>query len=321
MANNSIMYYKNEIGKFLSELKNTIINEKSINKQDEIHNLENYVMGIFNIIYDMNGVGRYINLNAKQANTPGVDLFSELHKRYVQVTVSATNTKLKDSLNKTLNYFNQNNINGLEYEFLFFSIDKIKNLNIPQEVESQFKKIETMTLSDLQRQIDAIDDLDKLIKIYYNYCYKNYQVDLPTLDIIIQELCKNGIKKETAILPKKYGIEDKIEYNKFNLYVKEIQDYIGRSDHVAQVINIHEKKADYEVKEELITVVSNEYKNIKLNNDAYSNDKVFHELIQELVEKAKIKQIGQEGVLRYITCIVVYVFCECRIFDAPEERR
>lgn len=312
--NTNLAILKNKISNFIIEIGNNIEIERNVGKNTEIHNLENYIKDFFNILYNLDETNKFINLNTNQMNFPGADLFSESRKEFVQVTVTNTVAKLKDSIEKTEKYLVSKGEDVKEYTFTFFSYKPLKGIsNISS---SQFKKIKFIDHIGLLREIDSaeIEKLEKINKIIE--VSDSFEFELPVLGQIIQCLSKKGKMIQTNLVDP-FKIELKIKHNELLHFMGQIKNMAMYSGYIDSVIQEYEKNGNYNMKLFIISAVVDKYDKIKIKDKIQSNEDVYYRLIDELSEEIKIKNLTFDKVKGYMRSLVAYVFCECHIFEKP----
>lgn len=119
------MLYFNNIEEKLICLACRIKSRGQLNLLELNIHSENFYRDLFNLIFDY----QLENQNKNKTNTPGIDLIDNKNKLIIQVSSTATYTKIQNSLQKSMNYSG--------YHFKFISITNepnnltLKNYEIP----------------------------------------------------------------------------------------------------------------------------------------------------------------------------------------------
>ncbi len=177
--------------------------------------------------------------NKNKTNTPGIDLIDNKNKLIIQVSSTATYTKIQNSLQKSMNYSG--------YHFKFISITNepnnltLKNYEIPLGIIFEPKE----DIFDVNFLLKIIQNLTtvKLRQVYELIQQELTDTERPNITDsnltkiinLIAEIDWSENQIQTNSIP--FDIEDKIIFNKMSALAETIKDY---SIHHFRITNIYQ---------------------------------------------------------------------------------
>ena len=278
----------------------------------------------------LNMVFNYQLENAK-TNQPGYDLIDKKNYILFQVTAEDTKTKVNDTIKK-INKISEE-YKGYNLKFMIISErdSKLKN-GVFDDVKIVFNpKNDIVDLNYLVNQIgslplDRIEDvlafIDKSLPLSNNSVVSINN----NLYEVVKAIAMNYVEEESVgfeELPMKFKIEDKIRFNDLIDCYATISDLSGY--HVF-INNIYEQQAreGNTMFERVLRKIQREYRDIIVNNESYSSNKIFHELCERITNQIllddRLKDEFDRDVLEEcVEIIVVDAFIKCKIFKRPED--
>ncbi len=167
----------------LAKIKNLIDADNNINLNDRNIFLEDIIVNILNIIYDLS----LLNTNLNISNYPSIDLKDEKSKVAVQVTTNVNHSKIQN----TLNSFLENNYNK-KYSTLYIVVFENHNYRTDFNINTEFKfdkKEHIITYNKLLKLIKNSSE-EKLEKIY-NYVCSSLRDNVYNVDWMISNSVKS----------------------------------------------------------------------------------------------------------------------------------
>ena len=130
--------------------------------------LENFCVGLLNLVYGWN----LVNINHSSQNTPAIDLGDEMNKVSVQVTSRTDKAKVVDALDKFVDNHYQNKYDKL---FILMLEDKQRSYSIDEkEYSGFFSKENIWDFRDIMKEINgmatkSIEEIKEYIDREYPY--------------------------------------------------------------------------------------------------------------------------------------------------------
>ena len=291
-------------------------NKRYRNTADE----ENFFCELLNIVFNLN----LINVNEMRNNENGIDLADSDKRIAVQVTATASKSKIKHTLDVT----SADDYDGYEIWFVFTKC----------YMEDEINKLKTGTYSipnylrfDPQKNIyDVYDILNKIEYLGTNELDKVYaflkkscgggSIDIRPSDILkVIKILANAdlfVADQPISLPA--NILDKIKFNDVPLLGHHVHTLGTLQHRVDEVYSILER----EVKNSRTAILhkfSSLY--IKENSD-YTGDRLYFRikelLVTEVAEKLEDDDIMSEEIVELcVDLLIVNAFTQCKIFEKP----
>ncbi len=157
----------------------------SLNKTDLNIELENFMIPIFNIIYD----DIFYNVNKSIPNAKGIDLISENKQIGIQVSNNNRRSKITDTINKSEELF----LEGKLKRLIVFILTCKKYNDIKSLEKSYFKEKDLLTISNIKNL-----DNEDIEKIYL------YITNFNELNFTSKQIIYNNLIKEYFVETKYY---------------------------------------------------------------------------------------------------------------------
>ncbi len=171
--------------------------DSQVNKTDGALSAEDFVAGIFNILYKQSLACKFINVN-KIPNYPGIDLLDKNLSIAVQVTVENRLDKIK----KTFDTIPASKDND-EYKTIWFFVQHMTLTSGQKKFASEYEgyKVRIFGVTELLKEVLLIDDLSVLqeMHLYVKTMLVFPDVDIETVNIdsAVFELLFNVLKDKS----------------------------------------------------------------------------------------------------------------------------
>lgn len=292
----------------------------SVNILDLHVHCENFYARLLNCIYGL----ALVNMNAIEQNAEGIDLIDHRNKTVLQVSSTATTTKVQKSLEKNLSAYKG-------YRFRFISISKDASSLRTNEFRNPHKLIfePKNDIIDVKSLAAAIITLEPSRQ---HQVYKFLQSELPAendaapsetniaalINLIGCEDLSIGAQKSSAI---PFNVEAKIELNSLEVAAELIEHnkiYHPRIDKIYASFD--------EAGRNKSTSVLHAFNRIYLQlSKQHKGDDLFFEIIQHVMDAAKSSSNFQPTTLEElelcVNVLAVDAFLRCRIFKKPKEHQ
>jgi hypothetical protein len=280
---------------------------------------ENFYAELFNLIFNY----RLVNMNAIQQNVEGIDLIDTTNQIIIQVSSTATKTKVEKSLKKNIFLLYPG------YRFKFISIakdaselkdDVFKNPHgVLFEPTEDILDVNTILRNILNKEIDAQKNIYEFIKKELGNDLDIVKIDSNLAAII------NILSMETLTYtpdPSKinsFEIERKIWHNELKS-VKTIID-----DYKVYQLKVNEKYTEFDKQGAnksyaVLQTIRKQY--IILRDQIENSDILFLKIMEYIIEIVKSSknycEISFEELEMYVGILVVDAFIRCKIFENPE---
>ncbi|WP_207238467.1 ABC-three component system protein [Pseudomonas sp. GW458-11-11-14-TSB1] len=309
--------YCNYVEEQLSQLAYRIEVRSKLNILDLNIHSENFYTHLFNKLFKWN----LSNLNLTDQNAEAIDLIDNLQKILIQVSSTATKSKVESALEKDLKKYT-----GYSFKFISISKDagnlRDKTYKNPNQLSFNPKTdiydvpsiIRTYTSLDIESQKEIFDH----IKLEFQAEIEPIKTETNLANIINILSQHSWTESSTDIEVTPYDIGKKIDHNDLNDAKDIIDDY---KIHYHRLDSIY-KTFDTQGKNKSLSVLS-AIRNIYIKNKgALKGDQLFFEIIS-CVEKiiqssANYTTIPQDELSLCVNILVVDTFIRCKIFKNPE---
>ncbi len=313
-------YYFNYIEEQLSLLATRIESRGKLNILDFHQHSENFYMHLINKLFGW----RLENMNVAKHNVEAIDLIDRENKIVVQVSSTATKSKIESALTKELSGYS-------EYSFKFVSISKdaeklrkkpfVKNPHNLEfsphsdiyDINSILRKINTLEIERQQRIFNFIkQELGKdtdLAKVETNLA--------AIINILASEDWDSSID---AFHTEWFDIDRKVMHNRLDSAKILIEDFAAYSNRVDKIYNEFNKQG---VNKSNSVLASVRLMYAKRKN-ALRDDALFIDIIGQVIERiqrsANYSPIPFEELEMCVNIIVVHAFTRCKILKIPKGR-
>lgn len=283
---------------------------------------ETFFRDLINLIYDYN----LKPANKGKANYEAIDLIDLDNKLVIQVTATASTTKVNDTLKR--DKIKELAESGHNLKFVFIS-DHADNLRKRTYINMHSIKFEPSTdILDKASILEAILQLEvaKLVEVYD--LVKNELGENPdatnlnsNLVSIINYLASKDLNEVKNIIElNDYGIEEKIDHNELmaikNSTFDKYKVYYGTLDRIYQeyirqgtnkVVSVFHKIASFYEKE----IISNDQSNVEM----FFN--IIRRIQDYVINSGSLGHIAEEEIEMCVRIIVVDAFIRCKVFENP----
>lgn len=292
----------------------------SLNILDLHVHCENFYARLLNCIYGL----KLTNMNIVEQNSEGIDLIDRINKIVLQVSSTATATKVQKSLEKDLSAYK-----GYRFRFISISQDasklRVKIFRNPHGLVFNPKK-DIIDVKSLSAEIVALQPSRQ------HQVYKFLQSELlaendaapsesniaALINIIGCEDLSIGAQNSGAI---PFNVETKIEINNLEVAIEIIEQhkiYHHRIDKIYASFD--------EVGRNKSTSVLHAFNRIYLQlSKQHEGDNLFFKIVQHFIDVAKSSSNFQPTTLEElelcVNILAVDAFLRCRIFKKPKEHR
>lgn len=283
----------------------------------ELHlHSENFYLHFFNLLFGW----RLKNLNEIDQNTAGVDLVDTTNKIVVQVSSTATKSKVNLALAKDLSVYE-------DYRFIFISISKDASKLRTQSYMNPHKlifspnqdifDIRTLLSKILSMGADEMESIHDFLKKELKSEVDPAKVE-SNLSTIINILSKeNWGQGSTQLETIPYDVDDKILHNELNA----VRDVID--DHKIHYLRIEKIYSDFDKQGvnksySVLNAIRIEY--IKLRS-SLTSEHLFSTIIDNVMGKvqasANYTPMADEELLLCVQILSVDAFIRCKTFKNP----
>lgn len=278
---------------------------------------ENFYLNFFNQLFNW----QLQNMNVIKQNAEAIDLIDNTNHIIIQVSSTATKTKIESALSKNLSLYT-----GYSFKFISISKDasdlRTKAYNNPHNITFDPKT----DIYDIKSLLDVIIVLDiENQRRIYNFIKQELSFDLDVSKIdtnlasIINILAQEDWDQEVEnyqVQP--FEIERKIEFNKLKNAIALINDHKIHHNRVDKIY-AEFNKLGVNKSNSVLSFIRNAYLKNKIS---ISDDNLFFkitELIMEKIQKsANYTPLPYEELELCVNILVVDAFIRCKIFENPE---
>ena len=276
---------------------------------------ENFYRDLFNLLF----LWDLKNLNDFKQNAEAIDLVDKKNKIIIQVSATATKSKIESSLTKDLSIY-------VGFRFKFISISKDATVLRSKT----FSNPHNLKFSPN----DDIYDVPSILKVVFNFTtdkqreiYEFIKKELGTepeqqkietnLASVINILAKENFDTDNTFKNQPFEVEKKIEYNELNRAKSIIDDYKIYHPKVDGIYSEFDK-GGYNKSKSVLESVRRSYSNHKINFNA---DKLFAKVFDDIVTKignsSNYEKIPFDELELCVNIIMVDAFIRCKIFENP----
>ncbi len=278
---------------------------------------ENFYQYFFKILYDWD----LVDLNTDQKSEEAIDLFCEDKKLIVQVSATATKSKIEDSIKK----LNISKYSG--YKFVFISItEDVKDLrkktfSNPQEIifdpNVDIYDIARI-LSDIKKfSIIKQEETKEFLIKELGMAGQTKPLDL-NLTKIINILSKQNLSEtESAITIKGFNIDEKIEFNNLVEIKDVINEFAAYQPKLDKIYTEFDSQG-FNKSTSILSLMKSEYIKCRKNS---KNEELFYlifdRLKSKIIESKNFLDTEEEILDMCLYIIMVDSFVRCKIFENP----
>ncbi|MDH4317046.1 MAG: SMEK domain-containing protein [Desulfobulbaceae bacterium] len=307
-------YFFNYIEEKISHLVTRIELRGKLNILDFHNHSEVFYLHFFNELF-----GWHLkNLNVTKANATAIDLIDNKNKIVVQVSATATKTKVESALTKDLSLYSG-------YEFKFISISKNagalrrKHFDNPHDLTFN-PKTDIYDVTSILKIIHSLD-IDEQRRIY-SFIKKELASEADpqklesNLAAIINILAKENWSMDASpTVTSPFNIDKKIDYNDLDSARIIIDDYNVHHNRVNRIYSDFDKLGKNKS-----TSVLDAIRKYYLKS-CLSGDDLFFEIVECMVDRVKnsdnYEVIPYEELELCVNILAVDAFIRCKIFKNP----
>lgn len=277
---------------------------------------EDFYVHFFNLLFGYS----LKNTNQEKHNFEGIDLIDENGKIVLQVSSTATKTKIDSALNKDLRLYK-----GHQFKFISIAKDASDLRNKTYTNPHALVFIPQQDIHDVKSILNVISHLDITKQKEIHGFLKN-ELQEESDDVLIETniaaviniLAKEDFSNvETTDFPQPFDVTDKITFNNLNAAEYIIEDYKihhGKVSRIYSEFNQMGKNSSLSVLSSFRTIF------VKLSTQ-YTGDELFFKIIDSSVEmvrkSANFTQIPLEELELCVSILAVDAFIRCKIFREP----
>lgn len=311
--------YFDFIEKKLSELVTSIELRGRLNITNNHLHSENFYQHFFKLIFNY----QLIDLNTQQHNASAIDLIDNSQKIILQVSATATTTKINSTLDKLSSKYN-----GYHFRFVAIKTDvqKLKTVKYTHIDNLRFSPtediIDVSTILKLikQMQIDQLETVFNFIKkeLKSEPDPLKIETNLATIINILSKENWNDDISKIEVIP--YDIEEKILYNRLQTAKSLINDHKIHYPRIEKIYSEFDKQGankSYSVLNGIRTI----YHDLMINSKNTLPDQCFLLITEQIYYKVlasdNYSSIPEEELQLCVQILVVDAFIRCKIFENP----
>jgi len=277
---------------------------------------ENFYLHFLNELYGYN----LKNMNEVQQNVEGIDLLDEENQIVLQVSSTATKTKIDSALTKNLSAYTG-------YAFKFISISKDASALRKNTYKNPHKLVfapdtDIYDNSSLLKKIQGLD----IVKQQSIYSFLKSELDpdirerftetnlAAVINLLANEDLTDGYAADKPI---PFNVDRKLEANNLEAATLIIEDYKTHHHRVARIygeFDMAGKNKSNSVLQSLRTI----YAKLSIN---CSGDELFFKVVEQGIKKiqdsANFIAIPLDELEQYVNVLAVDAFIRCKIFKNP----
>lgn len=310
--------YVTKIKTLIDILKVEIKDSGKLNLLDINVHVEDFFRDLLNLIYGW----QLQNMNQRNLNAAGGDLWYDDNKIVIQV--SSTTTKEKDKIQSSIDKLSAEQFAGYRFKFLRIDGDVIKLRKESYNTHNDIVFNPSEDIIDISTLLKDITHLDiDCLRRVYELCEKEIvPLDTPKvtetdLAIVVKALATNVKDWLKERRPIGFDIDKKIDFNHLEGKRRLINDYklyIGKLNAVYG--EFVDNATDYSFI--ILQTLSDMYSRYL---EQYESNALFDKIVDEARELAlnskSAEDISVDRVNVCINVIVVDAFIRCRIFEDP----
>ena len=278
---------------------------------------EDFYLNFLNVLFGLS----LKNMNEVTQNAEGIDLIDDVNKLVLQVSSTASKSKVESALSKNLQPYTS-------YRFNFVSISK----DASDLRKQSFANPHKLTFSPK----DDIHDIKSILghilhlsidkqRIVYEFLKKELHPDedKPLIETNLAEVInilakENFVTIQSTASPITFDIDKKLTFNNLVAAAIVIEDYKVQHHRINRIYAVFDS-AGQNKSSSVLSSLRNSY--IKLSSQ-YSGDDLFFEVIEQAIKtvqgSANYKNIPLEELAMWINALAVDAFIRCKIFKNPE---
>jgi len=279
---------------------------------------ENFYLHFLNKLYGYS----LQNMNVEEQNVEGIDLRDDTNQIVLQVSSTATKTKIENALGKNLSKYG-----GYGFKFVSISKDaselRTKTYANPHNLAFS-PSVDIHDVPSLLKHIQVLE-VDKLHSIY---SFLKAELD-PTsggqftetsLASVIKLLASEDLGDGYEVSkPIPFNVDSKLAFNSLNGASIIIEDYKIHHHRVSRIYNefdVAGRNKSNLVMQSLRTIYA------KLST-SYAGDALFFKVVEEAVDRirgsANYVEMPLDELEQYVNVLAVDAFIRCKIFKNPNE--
>lgn len=314
--------YYDYVAEKLEILSQRIITNGKLNLLNLHIHAETFYRDLLNTLYDYN----FEPSNIGKANAEAIDLIDEKQKVVIQVSSSATKTKINSTLEK--HKIKELAENGYRLKFVFVANDAKK---LRAKTYNNMHNIHFEPKEDIWDKVNILEKINQLtidkLTLIYDLIQKEFDERPNTVKLssnlasIVNFLSKENLDDiPNKIQLNDYGIEEKIEFNKLSDIKESTFDeykiYYGTLDRIYKEFIKEGSNKSISVLKKITAFYEKEVLNKALTNvEKFFN--VISKVEEHVLKSDLVKEIPEEEIDMCIRIIVVDAFVRCKIFKNP----
>lgn len=278
---------------------------------------ENFYLNFLNILFGFS----LKNMNQVTQNAEGIDLIDDVNKLVLQVSSTASKTKVESALSKDLKSYKG-------YRFNFVSISKDASELRKQSFTNPHGLIFSprKDIHDVQSMLNHILylDIDKQ-RVIYDFLKKELQPDEDrpliesNLAAVINILAKENFADIKSVpSPQAFDVDKKLTFNNLIAAAIVIEDYKIQHHRIDRMYSVFDTSGQNK-SNSVLSWLRQSY--IKLSSQ-YSGDDLFFQVVEQAIKtvqaSANYIDIPLEELAMWINALTVDAFIRCKIFKNPE---
>jgi hypothetical protein len=310
--------YFNYIEERLATLAIRIKSRGKLNILDLHIHCEDFYSHFLNLLYGY----QLQNLNSgEKSNYEAIDLIDEKNKIYIQVSATASKTKIESTLAKEV----LKNHSNFTFKFISISIDddklKDKTYNNPFQIKFDPKSdiiTRTSILSDVKNLgLEEMESIFKFIEEELSHENKNKNLDYSNLTKIINLLAQEDLSETSpTVIP--FAIKEKITYNQLNSSKSMIDNYTVYHSTIKKIYETFDREG-LNKSISVLSRINREYIKSKKDNPDELFDKVRNNLRETIINSGNYEAMASEELDLCLDILLVDAFIRCKIFENPQE--
>lgn len=294
-----------EISELLALLQLAVENKGMINFHDDKNASENFFMGLFNIIYDLN----LQNANVLQTNFPAIDLIDEAAGKCFQITYENTKSKIDETKKK----YESHGLSS-QYPDLTIFIFAKKNRDPDDQVKYKEDLINAINALDLDNKSKVLSYLKKHLKSYKE---EKKTLEMRTIQAVIGFISEQPliVNTDDAFLEKPYP-EKKLRV-RFQDYYEIVKEQFAELYAVYNQL-LQQAKADHiddGNSGKIKAYLRRQSRDILIDND-YNARAALEKVIQDIKDNLDVEIF--DGALRFY---ILSELMECDIFPLSQSEK
>lgn len=312
--------YIERISFLLNAFIGTVKTMGTLNLHDLNIHAEDFFRDFYNSLF-----GYHLqNANAQRANEPGIDLVDTTSKIVVQVSSTATKSKINESFRKA----DATKYRGFRFTFIFLTNDastlRSKQYEVPAEYsftpETDIHDVITMVAAVKDTDIDTKKAICDLVEKHFGKLVKAKK-NPSALAEVVKIISEKVSSSDIDLNNRSFRIEEKISYNHLDSINQSIVDsgiYIGMLDRIYESAETLGRNTRRVIHSTLQRVYED-------NKDKYTPQELYRYITDEvksIVENSENcpADLYVEEIYWAVSVIVADAFEACKIFENPQKQ-